>query len=129
MLRTRIIPVLLLKNNGLVKTIKYKNEKYVGDPINAVKIFNEKEVDELIFLDITASQENRSPEFKYVEDIATECFMPFAYGGGIRSIEDIKKLVSIGAEKVILNTIAFENPQFVKKAADYFGSQSIIVSM
>ena len=129
MLRTRIIPVLLLKNNGLVKTVKFKNEKYVGDPINAVKIFNEKEVDELIFLDITASQQNRSPDFSYIEDIATECFMPFAYGGGIKSIEQIKNLFALGAEKAILNTSAIEDPQFVKRAAQYFGSQSIIISI
>ena len=129
MLQKRIIPILLLKNNGLVKTIKFKKEKYVGDPINAVKIFNEKEVDELVFLDITASRENRPPNFEYIEDIATECFMPFAYGGGIRSIEDIKKLFALGAEKAILNTKAIEEKNLVKKAADYFGSQSIIVSI
>jgi len=129
MLRTRVIPVLLLKKNGLVKTVKFKDEKYVGDPINAVKIFNEKEVDELIFLDITASQEKRKPDFNYIEDIATECFMPFGYGGGIRSIDDIKKLFAVGAEKAILNSIALEDKKFITEAANYFGSQSIIVSI
>jgi cyclase len=129
MLRTRIIPVLLLKNNGLVKTVKFKNEKYVGDPINAVKIFNEKEVDELIFLDITASQQKRKPDFTYIEDIATECFMPFGYGGGLKTIDDIKNLFAVGAEKAILNSIALEDKKFITKAAEYFGSQSIIVSI
>lgn len=129
MLQTRVIPCLLLKNNGLVKTVKFKDPKYVGDPINAVKIFNEKEVDELIFLDITATIENRKPNFEVISDIASECFMPFGYGGGIRNLDDIKKLFNLGVEKVIINSYAFENPMFIKEASSIFGSQSIVVSM
>ncbi len=129
MLTTRVIPCLLLKNSGLIKTVKFKDPKYVGDPINAVKIFNEKEVDELIFLDITATIENRKPYFKLISDIASECFMPFGYGGGIRDSNDVKKLFNLGIEKVIINSFAFENPSFIKEISAIFGSQSIIVSI
>jgi len=129
MLRTRVIPVLLLHNKGLVKTIKFKNPKYVGDPINAIKIFNEKEVDELIFLDIDASKENRGPNFKLIEAFASECFMPVCYGGGITKIEEIKKIFSLGIEKVSLNLSALENPNLIKEAVDIFGSQSIVVTV
>jgi len=129
MLNTRVIPVLLLRNRGLVKTVEFKEGKYIGDPINAVKIFNEKEVDELIFLDITASKEQREPNFEVIRDIATECFMPFGYGGGIKTIQHIKKLFSSGAEKAIINSSAIENPSFIKEASDFFGSQSIVVSI
>lgn len=125
----RVIPVLLLKNAGLVKTQKFKEPKYVGDPINAVKIFNEKEVDELIFLDITASIEKKKPNLKLLNEIATECFMPLCYGGGIKSIEDIKSIINAGVEKVALNSIAVECPELVKKAADVFGSSTIVVSI
>jgi cyclase len=125
----RLIPVLLLKNAGLVKTQKFKEPKYVGDPINAVKIFNEKEVDELIFLDITASIEKKKPNLKLLNEIATECFMPLCYGGGIKSIEDIKSIINSGVEKVALNSIAVESPDFVKKAADIYGSSTIVVSI
>ncbi|MEN6327033.1 MAG: AglZ/HisF2 family acetamidino modification protein [Syntrophomonas sp.] len=129
MLKTRVIPCLLLKDRGLVKTVNFKHPKYVGDPINAVKIFNEKEVDELIFLDINASIKRDKPDFKMIADIASECFMPLCYGGGVRTIEDIKTIFHIGVEKVAVNTYAIENPGFVKEAADIFGSQSIIVSI
>jgi cyclase len=129
MLRTRVIPCLLLKNNGLVKTVKFKDPKYVGDPINAVKIFNDKEVDELIFLDITATIENRRPNFKLISDIASECFMPFSYGGGIRDLSDAKNLFSLGIEKIIVNSYAHENVSFLKEASELFGSQSVVVSM
>ena len=105
MLRTRVIPCLLLRNSGLVKTIKFKNPSYVGDPINTVRIYNEKEVDELIFLDITATPERKEPQFKLVSEIAVECFMPFAYGGGIRCLEDIRRVFSLGAEKITLIVI------------------------
>jgi cyclase len=125
----RVIPVLLLKNAGLVKTQRFKDAKYVGDPINAVKILNEKEVDELIFLDINASKENKKPNLKLLNEIATECFMPLCYGGGIKTIEDIKNIISCGVEKVSLNTIAIENPDFVKSASDIFGSSTIVVSI
>ena len=129
MLRTRVIPCLLLKDDGLVKTIKFKNPSYVGDPINAVKIFNEKEVDELVFLDIIASKEKRGPNFKLLAEISTECFMPLGYGGGISSLNEIEHLFNLGIEKVILNSSAFSNPKLLKQAIDVFGSQSIVVSM
>ena len=127
MLKTRVMPCLLLKDLGLVKTVKFGEPKYVGDPINAVKIFNEKEVDELIFLDITATNEKRKPSFELLSRIASEAFMPFSYGGGLRDIEDIGKILKIGIEKVIINTYACENPHFIKEASDKFGSQSIVV--
>ena len=129
MLKTRIIPCLLLKDSGLVKTRKFKDPKYVGDPINAVKIFNDKEVDELIFLDISATPNNRKPNYSLVKDIASETFMPFAYGGGITSLSDIEKLISQGSEKVVLNSIAYDTPTLVNEAAKKFGSQSIVVSI
>jgi cyclase len=129
MLKIRVIPCLLLKGRGLVKTVRFKDPKYVGDPLNAVKIFNDKEVDELVFLDITATVENRKPQFDLIADIATECFMPFGYGGGIRSIDDAKRILKLGAEKIVVNTFALENPGFIQKASEVFGSQSVVVSM
>lgn len=129
MLRTRVIPCLLLKNNGLVKTIKFKNPSYVGDPINAVKIFNDKEVDELVFLDITASTEKKGPNFKLLSEISTECFMPLGYGGGISTLQEIEQLFNLGIEKVILNSNAFSKPELLKQAIAIFGSQSIVASM
>ena len=129
MIRPRVIPALLLKGQGLVKTVKFKDPKYLGDPINIVKIFNDKEVDELIFLDITATNEKRRPPFEMLGKITSECFMPLGYGGGIRSLDDVKTLLSLGIEKVILNTIAVENPAFVTEVADYAGSQAVVVSM
>ena len=101
MLKNRVIPCLLLKNDGLVKTQKFKNDKYIGDPINAVKIFNEKEVDELILLDITASKNKNEPNYGLIENIAGECFMPLCYGGGIRTFEQAKQLFKLGIEKII----------------------------
>ena len=129
MLRTRVIPVLLLRNKGLIKTIKFDQAKYIGDPINAVKLFNDKEVDELVFLDIDASKQNRKPDFDYIKSIASECFMPLGYGGGIQSIEDIATLFSIGVEKVILNTSALTNIDLIKEAAEIYGNQSIVISI
>ena len=129
MLRTRVIPCLLLKGNGLVKTVQFKNPTYIGDPINAVKIFNDKEVDELVFLDIMASQEKRGPNFKILSEIATECFMPVGYGGGISKLAEIEQLFNLGIEKVILNSSAFSQPELLKQAITIFGSQSIVVSM
>lgn len=129
MLRTRVIPCLLLKGNGLVKSIKFKKPTYVGDPINAIKIFNDKEVDELVFLDITASPEKRGPNFKLLSEISTECFMPLGYGGGITTLEEIEKLFNLGIEKVILNSSAYSNPSLLKQAIEIFGKQSIVVSM
>lgn len=129
MLKTRVIPCLLLKNAGLVKTVKFKNPKYVGDPINAVKIFNDKEVDELIFLDISAAQSGQGPSLKVVSEIASECFMPLAYGGGVRSLADMRTLFTIGVEKVSVNSAAVDNPRFIREASEVFGAQSIIVSI
>ncbi len=127
MLIPRIIPCLLLRNKGLVKSVKFKDYKYVGDPRNAIKIFNEKEADELIFIDITATIENHPPPFNIIEEIASECFMPVCYGGGIRRIEDIKTIFNLGIEKISISSHAVENPSFIRKAADIFGSQSIVV--
>lgn len=129
MLRTRVIPVLLLREGGLVKGQQFNNHKYVGDPINAVKIFNEKQVDELIFLDISATPENREPDFNLIADIAAEAFMPFGYGGGITTVRQIEKLFSLGVEKTIINSEAFYTPNLIVDAAGVAGSQSIVVSM
>jgi cyclase len=129
MLKTRIIPCLLLKQNSLVKTVKFKKPKYIGDPINTIRIFNELEVDELILLDITATIEKRNPNLKLLSEISNECFMPLSYGGGIRTLQDIKEVFNIGLEKVSINCFAIQDIEFIKKASDVFGSQSIIVSM
>jgi len=129
MLLKRVIPCLLLKNGAIVKTIRFKKEVYIGDPINTVKIYNQKEVDELIFLDINATVNNRSPSFDLIKNISQECFMPFAYGGGIRSLDDVSKLFSLGVEKIIVNTHALENPNFISQISKIYGSQSIIVSI
>jgi cyclase len=129
MFRPRVIVTLLLKNKGLVKGIKFKNHKYVGDPLNAVKIFNDKKADELVFLDIQATNENRNIDISLVKAIGDQCNMPFSVGGGIRSIAQIKDCIKAGAEKVVINTYAFENPYFIKEASDYFGSSTIVVSI
>jgi imidazole glycerol-phosphate synthase subunit HisF len=126
---TRVIPVLLMHNNGLVKSVRFKNYKYVGDPINAVKIFNEKEVDELILLDISATREGRSPGMQHITQIASEAFMPVAYGGGISSLDQIKELFQSGVEKIILNYHAVHNISLVNDAAKWAGSQSVVVSI
>lgn len=125
----RVIPVLLLKNMGLYKSVKFKDQKYVGDPINALKIFNEKEVDEMVFLDIAATTGNKEPNYQMLADIASECFMPLCYGGGIKSVEQIEKILFTGVEKVSLNSAAFENPSLVKDAANRFGSSTVVVSI
>ena len=127
MLRTRVIPCLLLRGDGLVKTVKFDNPKYVGDPINAVRIFNEKEVDELVFLDILATRDRRGPNYDLVRAIASEAFMPLAYGGGINNIDQIKPLLSIGVEKVIINSAAISCPGLIAAAARIAGSQSVVV--
>lgn len=129
MLRTRIIPCLLLKGEGFVKTVKFKKPVYLGDPINIVKIFNDKEVDELAILDIAASVGKRSPSFDLLADIAGECFMPLSYGGGLRRLQDLLTLSKAGYEKLIINSHAVENPRFVREAADLLGSQSVVVSL
>lgn len=119
----------MLKGNRLVKTIRYDNALYIGDPLNAIRIFNEKEVDELIILDIEASTGGKGPPIKMIREMAGECFMPLCYGGGIRSVEDINEILSAGVEKVAINTFVVENPQFIEKAAEAFGSQSIVISL
>lgn len=129
MLLTRTIPVLLLHGHGLNKTRQFDYSKYLGDPVNAVRIFNEKEVDELIVLDIDASREGFGPRIKEIVELAGECFMPMCYGGGITDLEQIKRLLSEGIEKVSLNTAVHTTPSLVEKAARDFGSQSIVVSI
>lgn len=127
MLYPRIIPCLLVKNKGLVKTVNFRKPKYIGDPINAVKIFNEKEVDELIVFDIDATLEIRGPDFDMIERLAEECRMPFCYGGGIKSVEQIQRIIGLGVEKVAISSAAVENPELVKSAAEYAGNQSVVV--
>jgi cyclase len=129
MLIPRVIPCLLLKDKGLVKTIKFKNPKYVGDPINAVRIFNEKEVDELIFLDVNATIEKRPPPLDVISQISDECLMPLTFGGGISTVDQVKQVLNAGAEKVSINTSAVENPILIKEASENFGSQSIVVAI
>ncbi len=129
MLRTRVIPALLLRNESLVKTVGFGNFTYVGDPANTVRIFNELEVDELLFLDITASLENRSPNLKVLSDIANECFMPLGYGGGIKSLDQAKAIFDIGFEKVVINTHAAEKPALISEIAAHFGSQAVVASI
>jgi cyclase len=129
MYRPRIIPVLLLKNKGLVKTKRFEKPRYVGDPMNAVKIFNDLQVDELIFLDITATREGRCIAPELIKQIGDEGNMPFAAGGGIRSLNQIEQIIKAGAEKVVLNTAAFEVKNLIKDAAKVFGSSTIVVSM
>jgi len=127
MLRSRIIPCLLVHKKGLVKTVEFKDPKYVGDPINAVKIFNEKEVDELIVLDIDATVEGRSPDFTLIKNLATECRMPFCYGGGVTTVEEAKKIINLGAEKVALSSAAIQNFDLIKEIGDAVGVQSVVV--
>lgn len=129
MFRPRVIPVLLLKNLGLVKSIKFKNHRYIGDPINAVKIFNDLRADELVFLDINATKEGRLISLDFVNKVGDEANMPFGVGGGIKSIQDIRKILENGAEKVVLNTVACEDSNFIKEAADTFGSSTIVVCL
>lgn len=126
MLRSRVIPCLLVHNDGLVKTLKFKDPKYVGDPINAVKIFNEKEVDELIVLDIDATSENQEPDYKLIENLAAECRMPFCYGGGIKTVEQAVRIINLGVEKVAISSALFERPEFATELATAVGSQSVV---
>lgn len=127
MLRSRIIPCLLIHNKGLVKTVKFKDPKYVGDPINAVKIFNEKEVDELIVLDIDATKENRGPNLKMIKNLADECRMPLCYGGGINTVEQAVKIISLGVEKVALSYSALKDIELCQQIGDIIGNQSVVV--
>lgn len=125
----RIIPCLLLRNNGLVKTVKFRESTYIGDPVNTVKIFNEKEVDEIFFLDIDATKTKKEPPYELIRNIASECFMPFAYGGGIQSLQQIEKIIKSGAEKIIINSRAFLQKNFINEAVQQFGSSTIAVSI
>lgn len=127
MLRARIIPCLLVHKKGLVKTVNFKDPKYVGDPINAVKIFNEKEVDELMVLDIDATVENRGPNFEMIKNLAQECRMPFCYGGGVTTVEQAKRIIELGAEKVALSSSAIMNPQLLREIGKAVGIQSVVV--
>jgi cyclase len=129
MLRNRVIPILLVKDHGLVKTTRFQDPKYVGDPINAIRIFNEKEVDELTLLDISATPGRLGPNFELVEDVASECFMPLAYGGGIRDLEDAKRLFGLGVEKLVLRASAMADLSTVTRIADYAGASSVVVSV
>ncbi len=129
MRQIRIIPCLQLANQRLVKTVKFKIGNYIGDPVNTIKIFNDLEVDELCFLDITASGENKSPDFNLLRQIANECFMPLSYGGGINSFEAAKDIFSIGFEKIVLNTAAVRHPKLIGKIAEHFGSQAVIAAV
>lgn len=129
MLRTRVIPCLLLRDESLVKTVRFGKFNYIGDPANTCRIFNELEVDELAFLDISASREGRQPNCEVLAEISSECFMPVSYGGGVSSVAIAEKVLRLGFEKVILNTAALRNPGLITQVATAFGSQSVIISI
>ncbi len=129
MIKTRIMPTLLYKDFTLVKGIKFDSWRRVGSLLQTIKVFNMREVDELVFLDISATPEGRPPDFKLVDDFADECFMPLAVGGGIRNIKDIRELLSCGADKVVINSVAFLKPGLIKEASRKFGSQCIVISI
>jgi len=129
MLKVRVMPCLLIDDSRLVKTVRFQNPAYIGDPVNAIKIYNEKEVDELILMDIRATLEHRSPPFDLLKEVADECFMPLTYGGGIRSVADARKILALGIEKIIINSYAIEHPEFITEVANTFGSQSIVVAL
>jgi cyclase len=129
MLRARVMPCLLLRGRGLVKTRRFKDPVYIGDPVNAVRIFSEKEVDELVLLDIDASREQREPDYELIAEIAGECFMPVAYGGGVRSLEQVRRLIRSGVEKVVVNSAACESTAVLREAADVFGSQAVVAAV
>ncbi len=126
MYRARVIPCLLVRGNGLVKTRKFKDPVYIGDPVNAMKIFSEKEVDEIVVLDIDASREGREPNYELIAEMAGEAFMPMAYGGGIRSLDQIRRLIRFGIEKVVINTAATESTGLIRAAADVLGTQAVV---
>ena len=129
MLRKRIIPILLLKDDELIKSTKFKDHQYVGDPINAVRIFNEIKVDEIILLDIFKSNNNLDLNYEIIKDIADECRMPFTYGGGIKNLKQVEKLFLIGVEKISINTAALEDEQIIKSLSNVYGSQSVVISI
>lgn len=127
--RPRIIPVLLIDDRDLIKTVKFNNPTYLGDPVNAVKIFNRKGIDELSILDITASKLGKGPDFELLQDIASQAFMPLSYGGGINKVEQVRRLLAIGFEKVVINTELIRNPRLIQEAASLVGSQSVVASI
>lgn len=129
MLRTRVIPCLLLKDGGVVKTTQFKDPVYIGDPINAVRIFNDKEVDELVVLDVEATTLGRPPDLARLKNIAEQAFMPVAFGGGIRTVEGAAAVLKVGFEKIIVNSEAVIRPNFVSQLSARFGSQSVVVSI
>lgn len=129
MIGVRVIPCLLLHEGGLVKTTRFREPKYVGDPINAIKIFNDKEVDELVLLDIGATRAGRGPAYSVIEDVASECFMPLAYGGGIRTLEEARRILKLGVEKVIFNTSAWTRSEVIRGASKEFGAQAVVASI
>ena len=129
MLKTRLIPCMLFNGTNMIKTIKFGEERNLGNPVQFAKVYTARNVDELIFLDVNASAEGRGPLFSMIEEIVQECFMPLTIGGGIRTISDISKLLEIGADKVSINTTAINNPSFIKEASEKFGSQCIVVSI
>lgn len=126
---TRVIPCLLVKGAGLVKTVRFKEPRYIGDPRNAVRIFNEREVDELVVLDIGATPDGIGPRLQLIREIVSEAFMPVAYGGGIRNLEEVRRILAAGVEKIIICTAAVANPSLVREAAEVLGSQSVVVSI
>jgi cyclase len=126
MIKARVIPCLLLRGNGLVKTRKFKAAVYVGDPVNAVRIFSDKEADEIVILDIDASRNGQEPNYELIAEMAGEAFMPVAYGGGVRTLEQIRRLIRSGVEKVVINTMATESTDIIRAAVDVFGSQAIV---
>jgi putative imidazole glycerol phosphate synthase subunit hisF len=128
-LRPRIIPILLYDDGDLVKTVQFGKRTYLGDPINAVKIFNRKGIDELSVLDIGATKNKREPDFELLRDIASEAFMPLSCGGGVTTVEQVRELLAIGYEKVVFNTALIRDPFLIQNAADYFGKQSIVASI
>jgi len=125
----RIIPVLLIKSGGLWKGIQFRKHKYVGDPQNALRVFSEKMVDELVMLDIEATQENRGPDIDLIKRVANECYMPFAFGGGVKTVEDVGRVLRSGAEKVVIGTATVENPALIEQSANVYGRQSIVASI
>lgn len=129
MLATRLMPCLLMSNGALVKTVRFKNPVYVGDPVNAVRIFNQKEVDELVLLDIEATTHHRGIDYETLEKVVSECFMPICYGGGVNTLEDMRRLFNLGVEKISLGAAAFENPDLIRQASAEFGNQAIVVTL
>ncbi len=129
MLQTRIIPCLQLLDESLVKTVQYKKHSYIGDPINTVRIFNELEVDELVFVDIAATKQKREPNYKVLREISSECFMPLGYGGGITNLHQAKKIFELGFEKIILNSAPFNLPRLITEIATIYGTQAVVVAI